>query len=280
MNDFFSSKAPSEFTKTERRIMNYILENPADFIHMSIGEAARRVGTSEPTISRFARHCGYSDFKELKTALLERQEELHSPARKLASSMERPDTSSLEGMLRYQQFCIEKTLSFLNTKDVEDAISAIIKSRRIYIHAKGAALSMAQLLKFRLARFGLSLTILPPGSSELFEEMNFITPEDLLILFGFQNIPREARVLLDYREKTGCPAILFTSRICDFASGDGIIPLYIYRGEPTEYHSMAAPSALLDALVLLTGQRLGSRSKETLDEIFRLKEHYKADIPR
>ena len=56
MNDFFSSKAPSEFTKTERRIMNYILENPADFIHMSIGEAARRVGTSEPTISRFARH--------------------------------------------------------------------------------------------------------------------------------------------------------------------------------------------------------------------------------
>lgn len=50
MNDFFSSKAPSEFTKTERRIMNYILENPADFIHMSIGEAARRVGTSEPTI--------------------------------------------------------------------------------------------------------------------------------------------------------------------------------------------------------------------------------------
>lgn len=41
MNDFFSSKAPSEFTKTERRIMNYILENPADFIHMSIGEARK-----------------------------------------------------------------------------------------------------------------------------------------------------------------------------------------------------------------------------------------------
>ena len=92
------------------------------------------------------------------------------------------------------------------SKDVEDAISAIIKARRIYIHAKGAALSMAQLLKFRLTRFGLSLTILPPGSSELFEEMNFITPEDLLILFGFQNIPREARVLLDYREKTDTSA--------------------------------------------------------------------------
>ena len=133
-------------------------------------------------------------------------------------------------MLRYQQFCIEKTLSFLNTKDVEDAISAIIKARRIYIHAKGAALSMAQLLKFRLTRFGLSLTILPPGSSELFEEMNFITPEDLLILFGFQNLPREARVLLDYREKTGCPAILFTSRICDFAPGTGSF-LFIFTGE-------------------------------------------------
>ena len=269
-----------KLTPAEHRLLEFIEGNREEFLFMTIGQLAKRMDVSEATISRFARHCGYSDFKELKTALLERQEEIHSPARKLASSMERPDTSSLEGMLRYQQFCIEKTLSFLNTKDVEDAISAIIKARRIYIHAKGAALSMAQLLKFRLTRFGLSLTILPPGSSELFEEMNFITPEDLLILFGFQNIPREARVLLDYRKKTGCPAILFTSRICDFASGDGIIPLYIYRGEPTEYHSMAAPSALLDALVLLTGQRLGSRSKETLDEIFRLKEHYKADIPR
>lgn len=280
MNDFFSSKAPSEFTKTERRIMNYILENPADFIHMSIGEAARRVGTSEPTISRFARHCGYSDFKELKTALLERQEEIHSPARKLASSMERPDTSSPEGMLRYQQFCIEKNSFIFEYKRRRRRHKCYHKSktdlhpcqRSRSFHGPAPEIPADQVRPFTYH--------LPPGSSELFEEMNFITPEDLLILFGFQNIPREARVLLDYREKTGCPAILFTSRICDSASGDGIIPLYIYRGEPTEYHSMAAPSALLDALVLLTGQRLGSRSKETLDEIFRLKEHYKADIPR
>lgn len=60
--------------------------------------------------------------------------------------------------------------------------------------------------------------------------MNFITPEDLLILFGFQNIPREAKVLLDYREK---PAVLLFSS----PAGSVTLPpgtgsyLFIFTGE-------------------------------------------------
>ena len=73
---------------------------------------------------------------------------------------------------------------------------------------------------------------------------------------------------------------MFTSRIYESASDDDIISLYVYRGEPTEYHSMAAPAALLDALIILTGQRLGDVSQQSLDRLYRLKETYKSDIPR
>lgn len=280
MNHFYSIIEHTPFTKTEQKIVNYILEDPSAFLRQSIGELARRIGSSEPTISRFARHCGYADFKELKAAVSTAQEEHHSPAVKLCASMERPDTSTLEGMLHYQQYCIEKTLSFLDQQVLDQAIDVILHARRIYLYAKGAALSMAQLLKFRLCRFGLDVTILPPGSSELFEEINFLCSEDLLILFGFQKLPREARVLLDYRRTVGCRTLLFTSRIYESASDDDIISLYVYRGEPTEYHSMAAPAALLDALIILTGQRLGDISQQSLDRLYRLKETYKSDIPR
>lgn len=43
---------------------------------------------------------------------------------------------------------------------------------------------------------------------------------------------------------------------------------------------MAAPAALLDALIILTGQRLGDVSQQSLDRLYRLKETYKSDIPR
>lgn len=194
MNHFYSIIEHTPFTKTEQKIVNYILDGsiriPAP-VHRRTGQTDRQFGA--PTISRFARHCGYADFKELKAAVSTAQEEHQSPAVKLSASMERPDTSTLEGMLHYQQYCIEKTLSFLDQQVLDQAIDVILHARRIYLYAKGAALSMAQLLKFRLCRFGLDVTILPPGSSELFEEINFLCSEDLLILFGFQKLPREAR---------------------------------------------------------------------------------------
>lgn len=63
--DFVRTKA--DFTKAEKKLINYIITNPDDFIHMTIGDVAEAVGISLPTVSRFARHCGYADFKELST---------------------------------------------------------------------------------------------------------------------------------------------------------------------------------------------------------------------
>ncbi len=282
MTDIYFIRNKTNFTKTEHKLINYIIENPTSFIHISIGELAKKIGSSEPTISRFARHCGYKDFKELKNAVLLHQAESNSPAHKLTSTIIQNSGSTLEEMLRYQQLCIDKTISFLDEDSIEQAVSAILSARHIYLFAKGAALSMAQLLKFRLARFGFSITLLPCGSSELFEYMNFFTNEDLVILFGFQKTPREAQVILDYQKQIHYKIIFFSSRLYQSQnySEEDFIPLYVYRGEPTEYHSMAAPAALLDALVVLTASKMGNSSKDCLERLYQLKEQYKSDIPR
>ena len=282
MNDLYFVKKETEFTKTEHKIINYIAEDPESFIRMSIGDAARCIGTSEPSISRFARHCGYADFKELKNAIRLHRDEENPPSGKLFSTVGSQDSGTAEGFLRYQQLCIEKTLSFLDKDLVSRAVSAILEAGTVYLYAKGAALSMADLLKFRLTRFGMRVVILPPGSSELFEYMNLFTEKDLVILFGFQKTPREAGVLLSYQQEAGYRCIFFTSRLYQAQEQlqKDVIPLYVYRGEPTEYHSMAAPAALIDALVVRIAAELGDSSKEHLDSLYRLKETYKNEIPR
>lgn len=282
MNEIYFIRNQVDFTKTEKKLINYIIENPSSFVHMSIGELAKKVGSSEPTISRFARHCGYKDFKELKNAILLHQEHLDSPAHKLTSSMVQKSGSVLEDLLHYQQFCIEKTISFLDDESILHAVHSILSAKHIYIFAKGASISMAQLLQFRLRRFGLFVTLLPVGSSELFEYMNLFQEDDLVILFGFQKTPKEAQVLLDYQKQIHYKVIYFTSRLYH-SSGDStqeVIPLYVYRGEPTEYHSMAAPSAFIDALVVLIASKIEDSSKDSLEKLYQLKEYYKSYIPR
>ncbi|PXV93462.1 RpiR family transcriptional regulator [Lachnotalea glycerini] len=279
MTEFhFSSEVA--YTKTERKIINYIYENPSSFVHISISELAKRLGTSESTISRFARHTGYADFKELRNAVLCHLEGNSSPAEKLNHTIYKQDLSSFDGMLHYQQFCIEKTLTLLDEEQLEAAMSAIIEANTIYIYAKGAAVSIAQLLKFRLSRFGFRIVLLPPGSSELFEFMNFITADDVVFLIGFQKTPREAEVLLKHQSIVPYKTILISSRLYNNAELLPTIQLYTYRGEPNEYHSMTAPIALVDALVLMIASRIGENATKDLKQLHSLKEKYKDDIPR
>jgi DNA-binding MurR/RpiR family transcriptional regulator len=281
---FFMTKFlfPTEiaYTKTEHKIINYIYENPTSFVHISIGELAKRLGSSESTISRFARHTGYTDFKELRNAVLYHLEENSSPAEKLNHTIYQQNPSSLEGMLHYQQFCIEKTLSFLDKEQIEAAISAMIEAQTIYIYAKGASISLAHLLKFRLIRFGFKIVLLPPGSSELFELINFITANDVVILFGFQKTPREAAVLLKHQDTVPYKTIFISSRLYNNTEPPATIQLYTYRGEPNEYHSMAVPVALADALVLMIALRMEGAATKNLEQLHNLKEKYKDDIPR
>ena len=53
MTDIYFVKSDIHFTKTEKKLIEYIIASPQEFIRMSIGDIARRIGTSEPTVSRF-----------------------------------------------------------------------------------------------------------------------------------------------------------------------------------------------------------------------------------
>jgi len=87
-------------------------------------------------------------------------------------------------------------------------------------------------------------------------------------------------VILDHQKSVGYPCIFFTSRLYRSPDQENVLSLFVFRGEPSEYHSMAAPAALLDALVVMLGARLGESSSEQLDRLYKLKEHYKTEIPR
>lgn len=280
MTEIYFVHSDVHFTKTEKKLIDYIIANPQDFIRMSIGDVARCIGSSEPTVSRFARHCGYTDFKELRQAVLCHVAEENPPAGKLTSTLDSGASGTPSGFLHRQQYCIGKTLEFLDEELLAEAADAVLSARTVFLYAKGAAVSMAELLRFRLNRFGISTVLLPAGSSELFEYMNFFTKKDVVILFGFQKTPREADVILDYQKTVRYKCIFFTGRLYHSLDSEDVIPLFVFRGEPSEYHSMAAPAALLDALVVMLGARLGEASSGKLDRLYRLKEHYKAEIPR
>ena len=79
-------------------------------------------------------------------------------------------------------------------------------------------------------------------------------------MFSFSKVSREGRRILNYAPEAGYKTLAFTSRVYVPADQRADINLFVYRGEENEYHSMAAPAAVVDALIMAITQRMGAES--------------------
>ena len=127
----------------------------------------------------------------------------------------------------------------------------------------------------RLQRIGLDVHTIPAGGSEVLEGLIPIQREDLVLLFGFSKVSSEGRVILDYGKEIGFITLLFTGRLYPEKEQQADIRLFVYRGEENEYHSMSAPAAVVDALVIALSAQMGAEAVENLDAVQKLKERYR-----
>ena len=253
--------------------MDFIENRTDEFLFMSIGQLARQLEVSEATISRFARHIGYHDFKELKRGVLN-QKEGGGAARKLAGTLLKNQGFDMEKWIEQQKECLDETLRGFSMEEFERALDAVCAARRIFIHGKNASASAARLLHFRLRRLGLAAEVIPSGGSEVIEGIAHAGKGDLVILFCYSKISREARMILEYAADAGYGTLAFTGEHTSSAERHADISLYVFRGEKGEYHSMASAAAMVDALIVALSERMEMQSAESLIRIQKLKEAY------
>lgn len=265
------------YTQAEHAIIDFISSNPTEFLVMSIQQLAARLGVSEATVSRFARHAGFRDFKELKSAVAS---STLGPAEKIAASIEGGTSSSAAAFLKGQQGYLDITAQRLDSGAFRRAARALADAELVLIHGKGAAVACAELLRFRLSRFGKHVEMLPAGGSELFEGLVHTHRESTLVTFGFSRLPAESRIAIEHARTVGATSVLFTSRALREADAHADIELVAYRGEPREYHSMTSAIALVDALVVAVAAHLGGAATDELERLRALKRRYESTLPR
>ena len=61
--------AYQNLSPAERRVADYVLENPEEASHMTIDCLAANAGVSLPSVTRLTKKLGYAGFSEFKIAL-------------------------------------------------------------------------------------------------------------------------------------------------------------------------------------------------------------------
>lgn len=138
--------------KSELKVADYVLHDPASVIHSSMADVASAVGISEPTIVRFCRAIGCTGFQDLKLRL----------AQSLAAGASFGQFAINEGdsVVEISQKIFDTTLHTLmevrerlDPEALQKAITAITHADRVEFYgfgASGAVATDAQHKFFRL----------------------------------------------------------------------------------------------------------------------------------
>ncbi|MBQ0756546.1 MAG: SIS domain-containing protein [Amphritea sp.] len=130
--------AKSNLRKSEQKVADYVLENPADVIHMRIVDLASEANVSEPTVVRFCRALNYDGFQDFKLTL----------AQGLASNanFEQFSLNSKDTVSEFKQKIFDSTVGNmirvreeLNAETLEAAIDAIASTNRLELYGFGAS---------------------------------------------------------------------------------------------------------------------------------------------
>ena len=259
----------SGFSKGQKRIASYILENYDKAAFMTASKLGKLVGVSESTVVRFASELGYDGYPSMQRAL---QEMIRS---RLTSTQRIQAAGDLFGrgdvLSAVVQSDIEKLRMMVGEADRNvfgDVVDRIMNAHHIYIMGARSSSFVAGYLNFYLHLLFENVALVQStAAGEIFEQLFHVGPGDVLIAISFPRYSKVTMSTVKFAQDRGATIIGITD--------NEISPLYQMSDAallaPCEMisfvDSMVAPLSLINALLIAIGARKGTDMSTTFGEL-------------
>lgn len=175
----------NQYTKTERLIADYIINNVLVFTVSSIGGVAEELGISKTSLIRFAKKAGFDGYLEFRRRLQEEEIVAFSPAERFRKLIDSKYLSGNEKIERKEIDNIIQCCSKIDEKQLDMLIDRVEKAKKIYTAGSDAASFIAQIMSFRMSIFGYPFMYIDSARVNLAVSMMSAEAEDVLFLFDF-----------------------------------------------------------------------------------------------
>lgn len=235
----------TNFSKSEKKIADWILEQPSDVLKLSVTDLAKKTGTSSATLVRFCYRLdldGFSDLKiNLSKCLATETTDLHTDI-----LIDEP-IDTIKKKLAYKiNYAFEDTTTKLDNDAINDAIKQFEEARMIYTYGIGASAIVAQDISHKLGRAGKNVTY-TDNSHLLATSLATNEQADLLFLISHSGMKQEVIKLADIAKEHNINVLVMTSgKESPLAKKANILLLTADSNEPVLRSS--ASSSLLTQL--------------------------------
>lgn len=155
-------KKLDDFTKTQRKIGEFVLKHPEKTFKMSITELTHKTGTkSESTIVRFYRQLGFESYHDFKVTLA-----TEIAGNSFYHTYEDITAADDVGTVKRKIFegaakTLHRNLLSLSNELLDEAVQLIHTSKRLVIIGYGTSGSIASDAHFRFSRLGINSFFYP-----------------------------------------------------------------------------------------------------------------------
>ena len=257
-------KNMSSFSKGQKLIARFILENYDKAAFMTASKLGKTVQVSESTVVRFATQLGYEGYPSMQRALQEMiRGKLTSIQRIQASDGELAGSDLMTNVLQRDMEKIRMAIDQTDGAEFERVVDTIIGARRIYIVGFRSSSFLAGYLNFYFRLIFDNVTLVNGGAAGSFDQLFRVSKDDVVIGICFPRYSDRGATIVGVTDSEMSPINQMSSNSL------------LVRSEMISFvDSLAAPMSMLNALILAVANKKGADISATFSELEHIWERF------
>ena len=197
------------FTKSERKIAEYILKNHNDILDATITELAEKINTSDASIARFCKTLGCKGYQDFKIRLAK---EILPKYKQLNVSIEKNDTPEIlcQKIFNCEIATLHENLEIVNVDTLKEAAEHIKSSDHVEIFGSGGSFIIGQDIKHKFLKIGIRCSVISDIDMQSMSA-SLLKKGDVVIGISHSGGTKSIFHCLDIAKKNGAFIILLTA---------------------------------------------------------------------
>lgn len=266
----------SDFSKSQKLISNYILENYDKAAYMTASKLGATVKVSESTVVRYAIELGFDGYPEFQHSLQEIvRTKLTSFQRMEVTNNLIGDGDALTKVLMSDIDKIKRTVEDIDHEAFEAAVNSIVGAKNIYIIGIGSASVLASALNINLRMiFDNVRFIVASSATEIYEQMISIGKGDVMVAISFPRYSKKVVSAVNLAKKSGADVIALTDNAASPIASLADQNLFARSDMASFADSLVAPLSVINALVVEVSRRKQDELTVRLRQLEQIWEEY------
>lgn len=265
-----------ELTPSQRRLADFILQNPYEAALMSSLKMAERLDVSEATVVRFAQSLGFDGYPALREKLQEQMLHVVRSSERVATMVSEPTENSgtLYEVVAQTAHFLNQLLENVSERDLQEAIDRLDGARQILIFGEGAPGSLVHHAEFWFSRLELQVKPITQTGRRFYDHIFQVKEDDVALVLAFRRPTSEAMALLEVMDERQGQSILVTDLLNSKMHALATQVITVRRGPMDTFRPLGPPTALIDALILGLMRKKGEEAVHGLRRLDDLRQRY------